>query len=186
MLKIEKYTYESEENIKLLCSSFSCGNYVIDNFLKSEDCKNPSICVTYLLLKDEDNVIDLIGYFSLSADAVLYNEYNSMVPHFNGSAIRIQMFAIDSRFQGKRIQYNESENHTIASFMLSQCISIIENIVIKNIGVTYIILSSTKEGYNLYKYSGQFASIDEEYSLTLHEENGNECIDMYKPVFDLF
>ena len=41
MLKIEKYTYESEENIKLLCSSFSCGNYVIDNFLKSEDCKNP-------------------------------------------------------------------------------------------------------------------------------------------------
>ena len=36
-----------------LSQNFSCGNIILDNFIKSNDALNPSIGTTYILLNEE-------------------------------------------------------------------------------------------------------------------------------------
>lgn len=178
-LNLLKYDYKNKEELEQLCSSFYCTNTVIDNFIRSSECLNPSICKTYLLTKEENNKIELIGFFSLAADAVLEN-----TTIYNGGAIRILMFAVDERYQKQTILIGHNKR-TYASLQLVLCLETIQNIVEQSVGASYIVLSSTKEGYNLYTHVGEFETIDDDFQLTYHEGDGQECIDMYKPLFDL-
>lgn len=186
--KLIVYNVNSNEIIKRLCFSFNCGNLIIDNFLKGPNSLDSSICKTYLFVSCDDNNIinDLIGFFSLSTDAMLEKsaDYTSG-KIFNGSAIRISMFAIDKRYQQLKIKTENSE-HTFASMMLLYCINRIEDIVKNDVGAAYIVLNSTSEGFNLYKHIGNFEVIDEDYLTPIHPSDGINCIAMYKPIFDIY
>lgn len=181
------YNKTNDINIIKLCSLFSCGNIIIDSFLKSSDSRDPSICITYLFVSKIENKIDkLIGFFSLSTDAILEkNDEYKTGKVFNGSAIRISMFAIDKKFQQIKTQTQDGI-HTIASIMLLNCIEIIKNIVKNHVGAAYIVLNSTKEGKNLYQHTGKFEVIEEDYSTPIHEKDGIESISMLKPIFDVY
>lgn len=183
MLNVVTYKNENMGTYKSLCASFSCGNIVIDNFLKSYDAVDPSICRTYLLIDKEDENISLLGFYSLATDAVL-ETYNN-APCFSGGAIRILMFAIDEKFQGKKIA-EENKTQTIASFLLNYCINMIKEIVEDNVGAAYVVLSSTTRGYNFYTHDDLFSELEDSLLLTYHEDNGEGCIDLYSDLFDLY
>lgn len=185
--KLITYNHDSDEIIKQLCLKFSCGNIVIDNFLKTYKALDITISKTYLFIScgDNDRIIDLIGFFSLSTDSMLEKADNSPVGKvFNGSAIRIMMFAIDKKYQQSKMNL-AFNNRTFASTMLLYCIKVIRSIVNNHLGASYIVLNSTKEGFNLYSHTGKFEILDEDYAMPIHKEDGEECIMMYKPVFDI-
>lgn len=169
-----------------MCSLFNCGNSHINNFISSPDALNPDICHTYLLVGANDknaikeNNFNIIGFFSLSTDVVTMLDEGKIF--FNGGAIRIKMFAIDSKFQKRRIDIS-GQQITLASFLLKICFNIIESISKKYVGATYIVLNSTKEGKNLYLNKGNFEIFNEkdEYKTSTIKED-YDCIPMYKQI----
>lgn len=184
---IVKYNTSKDEDIKHLCSSFSCGNLIIDNFIKSNESLDSSISITYLFVKKDENnkISDLIGFFSLCTDSMLEKTDDYKIGKiFNGSAIRIHMFAIDKKFQQVKIETSNGI-HTLATIMLLNCLNIITNIVNNHVGASYIVLNSTKEGQNLYKHTGNFEIIDDDFATPLHEDE-TECISMFKPIFEMY
>ena len=56
-MNIEKYTLQYRD----LAKNFSCGNIVIDNFLKSGDALDENQGITYVLLSNKKDFI--IGYY---------------------------------------------------------------------------------------------------------------------------
>lgn len=63
-MNIEKYTLQYRD----LAKNFSCGNIVIDNFLKSGDALDENQGITYVLLSDKKDFI--IGYYNVEVGRV--------------------------------------------------------------------------------------------------------------------
>ncbi len=63
-MKFDKYKLEYEP----LAKHFSCGNIVIDDFLKSGDALDENQGITYILLSDDKDFI--IGYYNISVGRV--------------------------------------------------------------------------------------------------------------------
>lgn len=179
MIVFEEYN----EELQKLSSSFSCGNVTIDNFLKSAQSLETDICKTYVMIETDKN--EIIGYFSLAADAVLnppdYSDMNKLT--FIGGAIRIYMFAIDEKYQKKTVDVMISESEyiskTCASILLFTCFEYIDEIVKNHLGATYIILSATELGIGLYQNVGGFNFLDEEEVIGYVQGDG-PCRAMYK------
>lgn len=179
MIVFEEYN----EELQKLSSSFSCGNITIDNFLRSAQSLETDICKTYVMIETDKN--EIIGYFSLAADAVLnppdYSDMNKLT--FIGGAIRIYMFAIDEKYQKQSVDVMISESEfiskTYASILLLTCFEYIDEIVKNHLGATYIILSATEQGIGLYQNIGGFNFLDEEEVIGYVQGDGS-CRAMYK------
>lgn len=63
-MNIIKYTSE----YKALKKHFSCGNFVIDNFLKTDNALDENQGITYVLLSDKKDAI--IGYYNIEVGRV--------------------------------------------------------------------------------------------------------------------
>lgn len=171
MLRIDRLT---EDNIELI-KGFDCGNLGINRFLQFSSLDSLT-AATYVFHDDDE----MIGFFSLCADAVKHADNNTLL----GSAIRILMFAIDNRYQKQHVLVNCTPM-TYAHLMLDYCIDIIRNIVIRDLGAQLIILSSTNEGKNLYAHCGSFYEIELDDEMEFLEKEGDEkLIPMYRLVFD--
>nr|WP_314463653.1 hypothetical protein [uncultured Clostridium sp.] len=72
-MNIEKYT----KNYFSLTKEFDCGNYVINNFLKSADALDENQGITYIMLSDEKDYI--IGFYNISVGRVDQIEINRKV-----------------------------------------------------------------------------------------------------------
>lgn len=173
-LKIKALTKETKHYVE----GFNCGNQHINNYLQLQgDCYE--IAKTFILI--DENAVNTIGFFSLCADSLLEKDGLDFIQA--GSAIRINMFAIDNRYKGIRKIAIDSKPITFAHFLLIQCISIIKDIVEQYIGATYIVLHSTKEGYNLYHKIGNFEELDDEFSVIESQDNRNLKA-MYRVIFE--
>ena len=53
---------------KALTDNFSCGNIIIDNFLKSNDALDENQGITYVMLSDKKDFI--IGYYNIETGRV--------------------------------------------------------------------------------------------------------------------
>ena len=174
---------EYNEELQKLSSSFFCGNQFIDNFLKGHESLETDICKTFVMLQTyqlgDKTKQEIIGFYSLSSDSVLcFSELDSIM--LEGGAIRIFMFAIDERYKHKKIRMN-GEKRTYASVLILDCLNFIDEIVNTYLGAKYIILNSTKEGYYLYKYTGNFMKLTEDEDLIMSDVAGNgDCVSMYK------
>lgn len=181
-LKIIPYSQE----LHYLSLSFSCGNYTIDNFFKHGESLESDICKTYLFVEtNNEEIVKLIGFFSIVADCVHSKENNSNNQViFSGGAIRILMFAIDKRYQKTGVLINNSTK-TYASIMLMLCFEQIYQLTSNYIGATFIVLDATNEGQGLYKNIGDFIPLseDDEFGLSFIPGDG-DCIPMYKYVKD--
>ncbi|MEG0276398.1 MAG: hypothetical protein RR630_05155 [Coprobacillus sp.] len=173
-LKLTVLNKETEKFIE----GFNCGNLTINNYLKlNGTCFE--IAKTYILIDQISS--KTIGFFSLCADTLLEREKNGIM-HFN-SAIRINMFAIDTKYQGKRDIGIDGTRVTFAHFLLIQCFKIIREIAENYIGASYITLYSTLEGLNLYKEVGKLNVVDDEYMMTDTVDN-IQLTPMYREIFD--
>ena len=202
--KTIRYRIRPFEEVQEYVNDFNCGNIRINNYLLNEACYF-EIAKTYLFVKEvcstnnntsEEIVTEtyLIGFFSLCADSLIEEDIIKAVDDSSNekttnninqisSAIKIHMFAIDERYQKKRDLSLNEKPITYAHCMLMMCLNIIEEIVKRYLGATYIVLYSTKEGEGLYKYVGGFEELEETMSVP-KSESDIKLLPMYRVIFE--
>lgn len=176
-MKFEKFT---SKHIPL-AESFSCGNIVIDKFLKSGDALDENQGITYVLLSDDEDFI--IGYYNISVGRVDQIETvgNNVRYIPMGGAVNVNYLAVDERLQ--HTQIIEEKRFYFGDYILRDC----EKKVLllrKEIGIAFVTLYSTEEGYHLYHDRNCYEDFEDDMS-TFVEETNKSCYKLYKWVDDI-
>jgi len=173
----EKYSIEH----KTLAKNFTCGNLVIDNFLRNGDALDENQGITYILLSDDKTFI--IGYYNISVGRVdqVVSIGNSIYYIPMGGSVNINYLAIDEKLQhtplvdGKKFYYGD--------YVLRECEKKILNLR-SQIGIAFVTLYSTEEGYHLYHDRNCYEDFEDDMS-TFVKESNSQCYKLYKWVDDI-
>lgn len=141
---IEKYTREYEN----LRDSFKCGNNIIDNFLREGNALDENQGITYVMLSDKRDVI--IGYYNIEVGRIDQREEvgNNIFYRPMGGTVNINYLAIHRDFQGIKVATVDDKNIYLGDILLNDCDRRILSLR-KQVGITFITLYSTNEGYHL-------------------------------------
>lgn len=166
---------------KALANDFHCGNIVIDNFLQSDDALDINQGITYILLTDEKDFI--IGYYNISVGRIDRMETTGDEVYYlpMGGAVNINYLAIDERVQ--HTQVIENSKIYFGDYVLRDC----EKRILKlreDIGIAFVTLYSTEEGYHMYHDRNSYEDFEEDMS-TFVEESNKLCHKLYKWVDDI-
>ena len=163
-----------DDSLKQLSSSFSCGNFFIDDFLKGSLAVDPGIGKTYIWLNDKET--EIIGFYNITTGSLEYIDSDSRFKM--GGAVHINEFALDERYHG--IQLDTDMGIKMSDVLLTDCINRIISFRNK-VGFSFITLHSTSEGFNLYKRH-DFEAIEEDMGLLMTEGKERDCMPMYLPL----
>lgn len=113
-MNIIKYTSE----YKNLKAQFTCGNIVIDNFLKNDSALDDNQGITYVLLSDKKDAI--IGYYNIEVGRIdQIEEIGGKVMYKPmGGAININYLAVDSKYQGTKIAEVNGKNVYLGDYFI--------------------------------------------------------------------
>ena len=166
---------------KALTDNFSCGNIIIDNFLKSDDALDENQGITYVLLSDEKDFI--IGYYNISVGRVDQIETigDSVCYIPMGGAVNINYLAVDERLQHTKVV--DGQKFYFGDYILRDCEKRILHLR-KQIGISFVTLYSTNEGYHLYHNRNCYEHFEDDMS-TFVEETNVSCYKLYKWVDDI-
>lgn len=164
-------------DLQKLAAPFHSGNNYLDCFLKSPIALDDNYGKTYVLLSGDNKTI--IGYYNLGLGYIEQEEYGTV--HKIGGAVHINEFALDKNYQGVVQKISDNGQKTkLSDVLLDNCLNRIEHLRKERIGFSFVTLSSTEEGYNLYKRNG-FEELDEDMKFSIDEaEEG--CKLMYCPI----
>jgi hypothetical protein len=179
ILNVKKYTRE----LSFLVNKFACTNIKIEKFIKSSDALDPNQGITYLFLSDDDDFI--IGYYNISVNKIdlKYQVGDMMYYEPMGGSININYFAIHEKFH-KSIGINEGNRIMYFSdLLLDDCEQKIKSIR-NEVGVQYITLYSTDQGYYLYNGRNDYLDFEDDMSVTI-QESDQKCYKLYKIIDDL-
>lgn len=178
-MNIKKYTKEYEK----LTENFTCGNKVIDNFLKDGSALDENRGIIYLLLSEENDFI--VGYYNIEAGRIDYIEtvggqdiYKPM-----GGSININYLAIHSDFQGYQVAEDDERKIYLGDLLLRDCEKKILELR-KSVGICFVTLCSTKEGYHLYHERNDYEVFEDDMN-TVVQESDKSCYKLYKCVDDI-
>lgn len=176
-MKFDKYRLEYEP----LAKCFSCGNIVIDRFLKSGDALDENQGITYILLSDDEDFI--IGYYNISVGPVDQIEAVGDKVYYvpMGGTVNINYLAIDAKLQHTPIV--EGYKFYYGDYVLRDCEKRILEIR-KEIGITFVTLYSTEEGYHLYHDRNSYEDFEDDMS-TFVSDSDSTCRKLYKWVDDI-
>lgn len=92
-MNIKRYTKEYES----LAKQFTCGNIIIDNFLRDGSALDVNRGITYVMLSEEEDYI--IGYYNIENGRVdrIETVGNQDVYELMGGTININYLAIHSK-----------------------------------------------------------------------------------------
>jgi len=161
-----------------LASAFSCGNRIIDQFLRDSKAFDISYGKTYVWLTDDKSAI--IGYYNIGVGYIeqcIDGKYQKI-----GGSAHINYFALDKKFHRKLIFPSEDagRNVYIADRLLNDCILRIEEIRKNHIGYSFITLCSTERGHRLY-CRNDFCELENDMKFS-PDETENQCYLMYFPL----
>lgn len=178
-MDIVKYTSEYEN----LTKRFECGNIVIDNFLKNGGALDENQGITYVLLSDKKDFI--IGFYNIEVGRVdqVENVGDKILYKPMGGSVNINYLAIHSKFQGTKIAEAEGKKIYLGDYLLRDCEKRILRLR-KQVGIVFITLYSTKQGYHLYHERNSYEDFEDDMS-TFVQESDNECFKLYKCVDDI-
>lgn len=178
-MNIIKYTSEYE-NLK---NNFTCGNIVIDNFLKNGGALDENQGITYVLLSDKKDVI--IGFYNIEVGRVdqIEDICNGVMYKPMGGTVNINYLAIDSKYQGTKIAEIDGKKIYLGDYLLRDCEKRIIRLR-KEVGIVFITLYSTNEGYHLYHERNCYEDFEDDMS-TFVQESDNESYKLYKCVDDI-
>ncbi len=156
---IEKYTREYEN----LRDSFKCGNNIIDNFLREGNALDENQGITYVMLSDKRDVI--IGYYNIEVGRIDQREEvgNNIFYRPMGGTVNINYLAIHRDFQGIKVATVDDKNIYLGDILLNDCERRILSLR-KQVGITFITLYSTNEGYHLYKGRNSYEDFEDDMS----------------------
>ena len=176
---IEKYTREYEN----LRDSFKCGNNIIDNFLREGNALDENQGITYVMLSDKRDVI--IGYYNIEVGRIDQREEvgNNIFYRPMGGTVNINYIAIHRDFQGIKVATVDDKNIYLGDILLNDCERRILSLR-KQVGITFITLYSTNEGYHLYKGRNIYEDFEDDMS-TFVQESDQKCFKLYKCIDDI-
>ncbi len=178
-MNVERYTKEYET----LTKDFECGNMVINNFLKKSNALDENQGITYILLSDEKDVI--IGYYNIEVGRV--DQIEDISGHVMykpmGGTVNINYLAIDSKFQGTQIAEIRGKKIYLGDYLLRDCEKRILRLR-KEVGIVFVTLYSTEQGYHLYHERNSYENFEEDMS-TFVQESDQKCYKLYKCVDDI-
>lgn len=180
-MNIVKYSNEYQNLVK----DFDCGNVVLNNFINSSDALDKSQGITYILLSDKKDFI--IGYYNISAGRVdLIEQFGERINYLPmGGSVNINYLAIHSIYQHKKIGTLKSgQGFYLGDFLLHDCEKRIMKLK-EDIGIMFITLYSTEEGYNLYHNRNSYENFETDMN-TFIGERDIECYKLYKCIDDMF
>ncbi|MBR1421851.1 MAG: N-acetyltransferase [Ruminococcus sp.] len=148
-------------------NKFDCGNSAINSFLKNEQSLDPFFGKTYVLISEES----IVGYYNISTGHIEDNTGIRL-----GGSIYLNYFALDKDYHKVKLD----EEGYVSDFLLSDCFNRITHIQERYIGFSFITLSSTSEGYNLYRRNG-FEEMEEDMRIAKNDGE-KTCIPMYLPI----
>lgn len=178
-MDIIKYTSEYES----LKDKFTCGNIVIDNFLKSGNALDENQGITYVMLSEKKDVI--IGFYNIEVGRVdqIDNIGGNVIYQPMGGAVNINYLAIDNKYQGTKIAEIDGQNIYLGDYLLRDCEKRILQLR-KEVGIVFVTLYSTMQGYHLYHERNSYEDFEDDMS-TFVQESDNECYKLYKCVDDI-
>ena len=174
-----KYTLQYRD----LAKNFSCGNIVIDNFLKSGDALDENQGITYVLLSDKKDFI--IGYYNVEVGRVDQADRigDNIVYKPMGGTVNINYLAVHNKFQGTKLAEIEGQKIYLGDYLLRHCERLILELR-KQVGIVFVTLNSTKQGYHLYHDRNSYMDFEDDMS-TFVEESDYGCHKLYKCVDDI-
>jgi len=178
-MNIVKYT----KRFSSLTEKFDCGNFIINNFLKSGDALDKNQGITYVMLSDEKNYI--IGYYNISVGRVDQIEIvgNEKLYKPMGGSVNINFLAIHSEFQRTQMAEFNGRKVYLGDYILRDCEKRVLGLR-KNIGIAFVTLNSTQEGYHLYHERNSYEDFDEDMS-NFVQDSDNSGYKLYKWVDDI-
>ena len=178
-MDIVKYTSEYEN----LTKDFDCGNFVIDNFLKNGSALDENQGITYILLSKKKDCI--IGYYNIEVGRVdqIENVGDQILYRPMGGTVNINYLAIHSKFQGRQIAEIDGRKIYLGDYLLRDCEKRIL-LLRKQVGIVFVTLYSTKQGYHLYHERNSYEDFEDDMS-TFVRESDEECFKLYKCVDDI-
>lgn len=178
-MDVLKYTPEYE----VLAKSFECGNFVIDNFLKSGNALDENQGITYILLSHKKDFI--IGYYNIEVGRV--DQIEDIGDHViykpMGGSVNINYLAIHSKYQGTKIAETEGRKIYLGDYLLRDCEKRIL-MLRKEVGIVFVTLYSTEQGYHLYHERNSYEDFEDDMS-TFVQERDEKCHKLYKCVDDI-
>ena len=176
-MKFEKFTSKHKD----LAEKFSCGNAIIDKFLKNDEALDSNQGITYVLLTDDKKFI--IGYYNISVSRVDQIETigNSVRYIPMGGAVNINYLAVDEKFQ--HTQIIKERKFYFGDYILRDCEKRILSLS-KETGIAFVTLYSTEEGYHLYHERNSYEDFEDDMS-TFMQESDRSCYKLYKWVDDI-
>ena len=157
-----------------LASSFHSGNDYLDRFLQIPDSLNDNIGKTYILIFEDEKTI--IGYFNLGV-GYIEQATDGITVRKIGGAIHFNCLALDEKYHGLQIHMDNGDKIRLSDILLDRCMQKIAEIRQKDVGFSFVTLSSTKAGYHLYLRNG-FERLDGDMNFSI-EESEDGCIPMY-------
>lgn len=178
-MNIEKYTSKYEK----LAKNFECGNIIIDNFLRNGDALDENQGITYVLLSDSKDFI--IGYYNVEVGRVdqIEDIGDAMVYKPMGGSVNINYLAIHTKYQGTKIAEIEGAKIYLGDYLLRDCEKLVLRLR-KEIGIVFITLYSTEQGYHLYHERNSYEDFEDDMS-TFVQESDQKCYKLYKCVDDI-
>ncbi len=178
-MNIEKYTPKYEK----LAKNFECGNIVIDNFLRNGDALDENQGITYVLLSDNKDFI--IGYYNVEVGRVdqIEDIGDTVMYKPMGGSVNINYLAIHSKYQGTKIAEIDGRKIYLGDYILRDCEKLVLRLR-KEIGIVFITLYSTEQGYHLYHERNSYEDFEDDMS-TFVQESDQKCYKLYKCVDDI-
>lgn len=158
-MNIEKYTPKYEK----LAKNFECGNIVIDNFLRNGDALDENQGITYVLLSDNKDFI--IGYYNVEVGRVdqIEDIGDTVMYKPMGGSVNINYLAIHSKYQGTKIAEVDGRKIYLGDYILRDCEKLVLRLR-KEIGIVFITLYSTEQGYHLYHERNSYEDFEDDMS----------------------
>lgn len=153
------------------------------NFLKSGNALDENQGITYVMLSEKKDVI--IGFYNIEVGRVdqIDNIGENVIYQPMGGAVNINYLAIDNKYQGTKIAEIDGQNIYLGDYLLRDCEKRILQLR-KEVGIVFVTLYSTMQGYHLYHERNSYEDFEDDMS-TFVQESDNECYKLYKCVDDI-
>lgn len=140
------YQYLSNDNKDLL-NSFSCGNEVIDEYIKKY-CLNDYSSVTHIIVNSVNK--EIICVYTLCCSSMILESYSK---HYPTPAVELKFFAVDKKYQD--MPYSEDkEDGCLSNVLLSEVTRLVMDFTDDYCGANLLVVYSTDEGVPFYKKNG--------------------------------
>ena len=165
VINILKYT----KKFQRLANTFDCENQVINSFIRQDYAFDENQGITYIMV--DKNMSRIIGFYTIETSRIDEEECidSTKILKPMGGAIHINYFAMNKEFQKYKIGKINGRNIHLSDYLLTDCenrILSIRNIV----GASFITLSSTEQGYNLYKRNS-YENFEDDMYIAIKEKD---------------